>query len=275
MTGVYNKVGVESGSDNGTGGEVRQGGVLGVLGAALTFLSVLLILLTFPFTAWSCVQVVLEYERAVIFRLGRVVKGSAKGPGLIWFIPWLDVVQKVDLRTLPIYIYPQQVLTADSVPLLVDAVVFFRVVDPTLWFTRVQNGCDATVWLVQATLRAALGAHTLTDLLTQRPSIATRMEEVLHSGSRPWGIQVQRVELRDLKLPISLQRSLASEAEAERRARAMMIVAEGEVKASRALREAASELSSVALHLRYLQTLATVDSSASIVVWILPTGILQ
>uniref|UniRef100_A0A3B3YTD8 Band 7 domain-containing protein n=1 Tax=Poecilia mexicana TaxID=48701 RepID=A0A3B3YTD8_9TELE len=173
MTGVYNKVGVAGGSDHGTGGEVRQGGVLG---AVLTFLSVLFILLTFPLTAWSCVQVILEYERAVIFRLGRVVKGPAKGPGLIWFIPWLDDVQKVDLRTFSAYLCPQQVLTADSVPLLVDAVVFYRVVDPTLWFTRVQNGCDATHLLVQASLRAALGAHTLTDLLTQRPRIATRME---------------------------------------------------------------------------------------------------
>ncbi|XP_014877272.1 erythrocyte band 7 integral membrane protein-like [Poecilia latipinna] len=270
MTGVYNKVGVAGGSDHGTGGEVRQGGVLG---AVLTFLSVLFILLTFPLTAWSCVQVILEYERAVIFRLGRVVKGPAKGPGLIWFIPWLDDVQKVDLRTFSAYLCPQQVLTADSVPLLVDAVVFYRVVDPTLWFTRVQNGCDATHLLVQASLRAALGAHTLTDLLTQRPRIATRMEEALHTSSRPWGVQVQRVELRDLRLPNSLQRCLASEAEAERTARAMMIVAEGEVKASRTLRVAASELSPVALHLRYLQTLASVDSGASIVVWIVPTEI--
>ncbi|XP_008395094.1 erythrocyte band 7 integral membrane protein-like [Poecilia reticulata] len=275
MTGIYNKVGVAGGSDHGTGGEVRRGGVLGVLGAVLTFLSVLFILLTFPLTAWSCVQVVLEYERAVIFRLGRVVKGPAKGPGLIWFIPWLDDVQKVDLRTFSAYLCPHQVLTADSVPLLVDAVVFYRVVDPTLWFTRVQNGCVATLWLVQASLRAALGAHTLTDLLTQRSSIATRMEEVLHTSSWLWGVQVQRVEIRDLRVPISLQRCLAAEAEAERMGRAMMIVAEGELKASRTLRAAASELSPVALHLRYLQTLASVDSSASIVVWIVPTEILQ
>ncbi|XP_054879828.1 stomatin-like [Poeciliopsis prolifica] len=271
MIGVSNKVGVE----RGTGGEVRQGGAVGILEAALTVLSVLLILLTFPFSAWSCVQVKLEYERAVIFRLGRVVKGSAKGPGLVWFIPWLDVIQKVDLRILSIYIYPQQVLTADSVPLLVDTVVFYRVVDPTLWFTQVQNGYDATYWLVQATLRAVLGAHKLTDLLTQRPTIAMRMEEVLQPGSRPWGVQVQRVELRNLKLPKLLRRSLGSEAEAVRTARAMMLVAEGEVKASRTLREAASHLSPEVLRLRYLQTLASVDSSASVVVWILPTEILR
>uniref|UniRef100_A0A3B3TVK9 Podocin n=1 Tax=Poecilia latipinna TaxID=48699 RepID=A0A3B3TVK9_9TELE len=224
--------------------------------AVLTFLSVLFILLTFPLT------VILEYERAVIFRLGRVVKGPAKGPGI--FFCQTQTAVKVDLRTFSAYLCPQQVLTADSVPLLVDAVVFYRVVDPTLWFTRVQNGCDATHLLVQASLRAALGAHTLTDLLTQRPRIATRMEvrrsQAATVHSRPWGVQVQRVELRDLRLPNSLQRCLASEAEAERTARAMMIVAEGEVKASRTLRVAASELSPVALHLRYLQTLASVDS---------------
>uniref|UniRef100_A0A3B3VA76 Erythrocyte band 7 integral membrane protein-like n=1 Tax=Poecilia latipinna TaxID=48699 RepID=A0A3B3VA76_9TELE len=240
------------------------------MGAVLTFLSVLFILLTFPLTAWSCV--ILEYERAVIFRLGRVVKGPAKGPGI--FFCQTQTAVKVDLRTFSAYLCPQQVLTADSVPLLVDAVVFYRVVDPTLWFTRVQNGCDATHLLVQASLRAALGAHTLTDLLTQRPRIATRMEVRRSQAAtvQPWGVQVQRVELRDLRLPNSLQRCLASEAEAERTARAMMIVAEGEVKASRTLRVAASELSPVALHLRYLQTLASVDSGASIVVWI---GFLQ
>ncbi|XP_071340546.1 band 7 protein AAEL010189 [Trachinotus anak] len=213
--------------------------------------------------------------RAVILRLGRVVKGRVKGPGLFWFIPWLDVIQKVDLRTVSFNIRPQEVLTADGVPLKVDAVVFYRVVDPCLWVTRVQNGHEATHALAQTTLRAALGAHTLTDVLTQRRAVTARVEEVLCAASTVWGVVVERVELKDLTLPVNLQRCMASEAEAARKARAKMIVAEGEVKASRALMEAASGLSPVALQLRYLQSLSSVSSSASIVVFSLPTELLD
>ncbi|KAM7390094.1 hypothetical protein PAMA_008316 [Pampus argenteus] len=251
----------------------RRTGLLDVMLAAMTLLSAAFILLTFPLTAWRCVQVVQEYERAVIFRLGRVVRG-ARGPGLFWIIPWLDVIQTVDLRTASFNILPQEVLTADGVPLKVDAVVFYRVVEPSLWVTRVENGYQATQTLAQTTLRATLGAHTLTDVLTQRRSITERMEEVLLT-SRQWGVQVERVELKDLTLPVSLQRCMASEAEAARRARAEMILAEGEVKASRALKEAASGLSPVALQLRYLQSLSSVPSSASIVVFCFPTDLLD
>ncbi|KAM4718610.1 mechanosensory protein 2 [Anableps anableps] len=275
MPSVYNKVGVASASDAGTGGERSQGDVLDFFGAVLTFLSVLFILLTFPFTLWSCVTVVLEYERAVIFRLGQVVKGPAKGPGLIWFIPWLDIVHKVDLRTVSFIFQPQTVLTLDNVPLMVKAAVFYRVVDPILWLTQVKNGCEATHWLAQTTLRATLGAHTLTELLMQSPTITRRMEEVLHSGSRPWGVQVQQVALRDLKLPTRLQRCMASEAEAVRTARSKMIVAEGEVKASHTLKEAASGLSSVGLQIRLLQTLSSARKDASIVVVCFPMELLD
>ncbi|XP_008277299.1 band 7 protein AAEL010189 isoform X3 [Stegastes partitus] len=234
-------------------------------------------------------QVVQEYERAVIFRLGRVVKGQARGPGLLWFIPWLDVIQKVDLRTVSFSVRPQEVLTADGVPLKVDAVVFYRVVDPSLWVMRVQNGYQATLTLAQTTLRATLGAHTLMDVLTQTPGITKRIEwmsagacctrfvlqEVLYGVSLLWGVRVERVELKDLMLPVSLQRCMAAEAEAARTARAKAIVAEGEAKASRALMEAASGLSSVAFHLRYLQSLSSVQSGASIVVFCLPTELLD
>lgn len=220
-------------------------------------------------------QIIQEYERAVIFRLGRVVKGEAKGPGLLWFIPWLDFIRKVDLRTVSFNVRPQEVLTADGVPLKVDAVVFYRVVEPSLWVTRVKNGYRATHTLAQATLMATLGAHTLTDVLTQRTDIAKRMEEVLHAASRLWGVQVERVELKDLTLPINLQRCMAAEAEAARRARAKMIAAEGEVKASRALMKAASDLSPVAFQLRYLQSFSSVKSSASIVVFSLPSELLH
>ncbi|KAM6971528.1 stomatin [Tautogolabrus adspersus] len=257
------------------GGRGTSGGVLEVFGAVLTLLSVVFILFTFPLTAWMCAKVIQEYERAVIFRLGRVVKGGAKGPGLFWFIPWLDVIQKVDLRTVSFNIRPQEVLTADGVPLRVDAVVFYRVVDPSIWVTCVKNGYQATHTLAQTTLRAALSAHTLMDVLIQRKSIAKRTEEVLYTATRLWGVQVERVELKDLTLPVSLQRCMASEAEAARKARAKMILAEGEVKASRALKEAASGFSPVAFQLRYLQSLSSVQSSASIVVFSLPTELLQ
>ncbi|KAL7373259.1 hypothetical protein ABVT39_002496 [Epinephelus coioides] len=273
--GVEDEFVVENVKQNWKDGGRRSGGVMEVVGAVLTVLSVVFILFTFPLTAWMCAKVIREYERAVIFRLGRVVKGRAKGPGLFWVIPWLDVIQKVDLRTVSFNIQPQEVLTADGVPLKVDAVLFYRVVDPSLWVTRVKNGYQATHTLAQTTLRATLGAHTLTDILMQRTGISKRMEEVLCAASRPWGVQVERVELKDLTLPVSLQRCMASVAEAGRNARAKVIVAEGEVKASRALKEAASELSPIALQLRYLQSLSSVQSSASIVVFSLPIELLD
>ncbi|XP_034005786.1 LOW QUALITY PROTEIN: erythrocyte band 7 integral membrane protein [Trematomus bernacchii] len=210
----------------GKDGGRRSPPLVGVFGAVLTLLSTAFILFTFPLSAWMCAKVIKECERAVIFRLGRVVKGRAKGPGLFWFIPWLDVIQKVDLRTVSFTIQPQEVLTADGVPLMMDAVVFYRVVDPSLWVTRVENGNQATHSLAQTTLNATLGTHTLTDILSQRKSMAKRMEEVLYSASRLWGIQVQRVErveLKNVTLPFTLQRCMASEAEAIRKARAMTI----------------------------------------------------
>ncbi|XP_035526774.1 mechanosensory protein 2-like, partial [Morone saxatilis] len=219
-----NRVGVEFVAENDVkdGGRRRRrsSGVSEVFGAVLTLLSVLFILFTFPLTAWMCAKVIQEYERAVIFRLGRVVKGRAKGPGLFWFIPWLDVIQTVDLRTVSFNIRPQEVLTTDGVTLKVDAVVFYRVVDPSLWVTRVKDGYQATHTLAQTTLRATLGVHTLTDVLTQTTGITKRMEEVLYAASRLWGVQVERVELKDLTLPVNLQRCMASEAEAARKARA-------------------------------------------------------
>ncbi|XP_058475003.1 stomatin-like isoform X2 [Solea solea] len=253
----------------------RSDGVMDLLRAALTLLSAAFIILTFPLTAWMCAKVVLEYERAVIFRLGCIVKGRPKGPGLFWFIPWLDNIQIVDLRTVSFNVQQQEVLTADGVSLQVDAVMFYRVVDPSLWVTRVQDGDEATHTLAQTTLRAALGVHTLTDVLAQRRHISERMREALYTTTRVWGVQVQRVELKDMRLPVSLQRCLSAEAEAVRTSRAKLIAAEGEVKASRALSDAASGLCPVAFHLRYLQSLSSVSSSSSIIVFTLPTELLQ
>ncbi|KAG7231335.1 hypothetical protein INR49_012175 [Caranx melampygus] len=256
-------------------GERSSGRMMQVIGAVLTLLSVTFILFTFPLTVWICAKVVREYERAVIFRLGQVVRGRAKGPGLLWFIPWLDIIQKVDLRTVSFNIESQEVLTADGVPLRLDAVVFYRVVDPSLWVMCVKDGHMATYTLAQTTLRGTLGAHSLRDILTKRRHIAERVEEVLCATFREWGVQVERVELKDLTLPVNLQRCMASEAEAVRKAKAKMIRAEGEAKASRALLVAASGMSPVALQLRYLQSLSSVSSSASIVVCSLPTELLD
>ncbi|XP_030612246.1 erythrocyte band 7 integral membrane protein-like isoform X2 [Archocentrus centrarchus] len=252
--------------------------VVEVLGKVLTLFSVVLIFLTFPISVWMCAKVIQEYERAVVFRLGRVTEGPARGPGLLWVIPWLDSIQKVDLRSVSIHIQPQEVLTADAVPLKVDAVVFFRVVNPFMWVMHVKNGPQAICLLAQTILKTAIGAHTLADLLTQKLAIRKRMEMVLHDASKPWGAQVERVELKAMMLPVDLQRCMASEAEALRRARAKMIAATGEVTASHALMEAAStfEGSSVALHLKFLHSLFSVQSSVqSIVVLPIPIELLD
>lgn len=246
-----------------------------ILGFVLTALSVVYIALTFPVSIWRCAKIIREYERAVIFRLGRLVKDRVKGPGLFWIIPWLDEIRTVDLRTICLCVAPQQVLTADAVPLQVDAVVFYRVVEPVVWVTRVQNGPHLTQLLAQTTLRAAVGSHSLSELLTNRSSIAKKMAGVMDAVSKPWGVEVQRVELRGLALPQDLLRCLALEAETHRLARAKFISAQGELGASRALKEAASSLSPIAFQLRYLQSLSSVDSSASVIVTAVPTELIQ
>uniref|UniRef100_A0A8C6T1D1 Podocin n=1 Tax=Neogobius melanostomus TaxID=47308 RepID=A0A8C6T1D1_9GOBI len=244
-----------------------------ILGSVLTALSVVFIVLTFPQTIWKCARIIREYERAVVFRLGRLVKGRVKGPGLLWFIPWLDEIQTVDLRTVCLNIEPQQVMTVDAVPLRMDAVVFYRVVEPALWVIRVQNGTYLTQLLAQTTLRATVGSHSLHFFLDCNPGRV--LQEVMDAVTKPWGVKVQRVELRGLALPRDLLRCMALEAEAHRQARAKLISAQGELSASRALREAASSLSPIAFQLRYLQSLSSVDSSASVIVTALPTELVN
>ncbi|CAF0984565.1 unnamed protein product [Adineta ricciae] len=231
-------------------------------GWILIVVSYILIGITAPFTICLCIKVVQEYERAVIFRLGRILRGGAKGPGLFFILPCVDTIYKVDLRTTTFNVPPQEVLTRDSVTVAVDAVVYSRIVDPVASVTRVSNVLPATQLLAQTTLRNMIGTKTLQEVLSDREAIANLMEAQLDEGTEPWGIKVERVEITDVRLPQSMQRSMAAEAEASREARAKVIAAEGEQKASRQLKEAADVIASspIALQLRYLQTLTQISA---------------
>ncbi|KAK2814850.1 hypothetical protein Q7C36_023116 [Tachysurus vachellii] len=279
--------------------DVGRSKSLGFCGLLLTALSFLFILMTFPVSVWCCLKIVKEYERAVIFRLGRLL-GGAKGPGIFWILPCVDTFRKVDLRTVSFNIPPQdnnpdiiidlclnfrllfffsslQVLTKDSVTIVVDAVVYYRVFNPTISITKVEDANVATQMLAQTTLRNMLGTKSLADILRDREEMAEQMEEVLYSASKNWGIKLERVELKDVKLPQTLQRAMAAEAEATREARAKVIAAEGEMKASCALKEAADVMSEspAALQLRYLQTLAEIATERnSTVVFPIPMDLI-
>lgn len=243
-----------------SGGINRDGSSLGGCSYCCMVLSAALVVLLFPFSLCFALKIVQEYERAVIFRLGRVIAGGARGPGLFFIFPCIDVFQKVDLRTVSMDIPPQEILTKDSVTVAVDAIVFARVFDPVLATCNVQNALYSTRLLSATTLRNVLGTKNMSELLTERDSIADHMQEILDESTDPWGIQVERVELKDVRLPVQLQRAMAAEAEASRQARAKVIAAEGEQRASIALKEAADIMaqSPEALQLRYLQTLTGV-----------------
>uniref|UniRef100_A0A8C2A8P1 Zgc:112408 n=1 Tax=Cyprinus carpio TaxID=7962 RepID=A0A8C2A8P1_CYPCA len=249
----------------------------GFCGYVLTFFSFLVVFLTFPVSVWFCMKIVQEYERAVIFRLGQLL-GGAKGPGLLWIIPCLDTFRKVDLRTVSFDIPPQEVLTKDSVTIMVDAVVYYRVFNPTVSITKVENANYATQMLAQTTLRNMLGTKSLADILKDSEEMSEQMEAVLYPASKNCGIKVERVDLKDVKLPTTLQRAMAAEAEATRDARAKVITAEGEMKASHALKEAADVMSESpsALQLRYMQTLTEIASERnSTIVFPLPIDLLS
>ncbi|XP_039601813.1 stomatin-like [Polypterus senegalus] len=235
---------------------------VGCCGIILIFISFLFVFMTFPLSIWLCIKIVKEYERAVIFRLGRIGKGGAKGPGIFWILPCTDSFRHVDLRTVSFNIPPQEVLTRDSVTIMVDAVVYYRVFNPTVAITKVENADMATRMLAQTTLRNMLGTKNLSEILTDREEMADQMEHILYDASKEWGIKVERVELKDVKLPEALQRAMAAEAEASRDARAKVIAAEGEMNASRALKEAALVMADApsSLQLRYLQTLTEIAS---------------
>merc|ERR1719220_2860303 len=193
----------------------------------LTCLSALLILITLPISLCLCIKVVQEYERAVIFRLGRLRKGGAKGPGIFFVIPCINTYRKVDLRTVSFDVPPQEVLSRDSVTVTVDAVVYYRVSNPTMATNNVEDFGHSTHLLGATTLRNVLGTKCLADILSEREKIATWMEDILDDATDPWGVKVERVEIKDVRLPVQLQRAMAAEAEAAREARAKVIAAEG------------------------------------------------
>ncbi|XP_071820668.1 band 7 protein AGAP004871-like isoform X2 [Apostichopus japonicus] len=244
----------------------------------LVFFSYLLVCCTFPFSLCVCIKMVQEYERAVIFRLGRLLPGGAKGPGIFFILPCIDNYVKVDLRTISFDVPPQEILTKDSVTVAVDAVVYYRVCNPTVSITNVENYQRSTRLLAATTLRNVLGTKTLQDVLAERESISATMQSNLDEATDPWGVKVERVEIKDVRLPMQLQRAMAAEAEAAREARAKVIAAEGEQNASRALKEAADVISQSpsALQLRYLQTLNMISAEKnSTIIFPLPIDLLN
>lgn len=234
----------------------------GCFGYFLIGLSYLLFILTFPLAILISIKIVTEYERAVILRLGRKLPGGAKGPGLFFILPCIDEITKIDLRTVTFDIAPQEILTKDSVTVTVDGVCYFKIFDAVASVVNVENAKYSTRLLAATTLRNILGQKTLQEILREKDTISKQMQEVLDEATDAWGIKVERVELKDVRLPGNMQRAMATEAEATREAKAKVISAEGEQRASLALKEAADTInkSPVALQLRYLQTLTTISA---------------
>jgi regulator of protease activity HflC (stomatin/prohibitin superfamily) len=232
-----------------------------VLGAIIGLVVVVLLLLFF---LTSAVKVAREYERGVVFRLGRLLD-PPKGPGLFILIPIVDRMVKVDLRTITLNIPPQEVITKDNVPARVNAVAYFRIVDPKASVVNVENFMAATSQIAQTTLRSVLGQHLLDELLSERDKINSILQEIIDEATAPWGIKVSIVEVKDVEIPADMQRAMARQAEAERERRAKVISAEGEFQASQRLSDAATVLEAhpISLQLRYLQTLIELGSSQS------------
>jgi regulator of protease activity HflC (stomatin/prohibitin superfamily) len=208
----------------------------------------------------NAIRILREYERGVIFRLGRMI--GVKGPGIIFLIPIVDKMIKVSLRTVVMDVPPQDVITKDNVSIKVNAVVYFRVVQPDKAVVDVENYLFATSQLSQTTLRSILGQSALDELLAERDKINAQLQKIIDTHTEPWGIKVSNVEVKQIDLPVEMQRAMARQAEAERERRAKVIHAEGEFQASQKLADAAViiEQHPMALQLRYLQTLTEVAS---------------
>jgi regulator of protease activity HflC (stomatin/prohibitin superfamily) len=214
--------------------------------------------------AIAAIKVLREYERGIVFRLGRLFP-QPKGPGLIFLIPIVDRMVRVDLRTITLNIPPQEVITKDNVPVRVNAVAYFRIVQPQEAIVQVENFMVATSQIAQTTLRSVLGQHQLDELLSEREKINAILQGIIDEATAPWGIKVSIVEVKDVEIPQGMQRAMARQAEAERERRAKVINAEGEFQASERLKDAAQVIEEhpIALQLRYLQTLLELGSSQS------------
>ena len=206
------------------------------------------------------VRILREYERGVIFRLGKLL--GAKGPGLILLIPIVDRMVRMDLRVITIDVPKQEVMTRDNVPVTVDAVIYFRVVDPQAAVVKVENFLKATSLIAQTTLRSVLGQSELDELLAHRDKINVQLQEIIDRQTEPWGVKVTSVEVRDVVLPDTMKRAMAKQAEAERERRAKVVNAEGEFQAAEKMVQAAGMIAQqpIALQLRFLQTMAEIAS---------------
>jgi len=214
------------------------------------------------------IRILREYERGVIFRLGKLLR--AKGPGLILLIPIVDRMVKVDLRVVTIDVPKQEMMTRDNVPVSVDAVVYFRVIDPEAAIVKVENFLKATSLIAQTTLRSVIGQAELDELLSQREKINQHLQEIIDRQTEPWGIKVTLVETKDVVLPDTMKRSMAGQAETERERRAKIINAEGEFQAAEKLVQAGRMIAAqpIALQLRFLQTMREISSERSTVVFL-------
>ena len=230
---------------------ILKGGVISVV--AITVIVVIFVL---P----QAVRILREYERGVIFRLGKLQ--GAKGPGLIFLIPIIDKMVRMDLRVVTIDVPKQEIMTKDNVPATVDAVMYFRVVDPSAAVVKVENFWKATSLIGQTTLRSVLGQSALDELLSQRDVINAKLQEIIDKQTEPWGIKVTAVEVKEVSLPDSMKRAMAKQAEAERERRAKVVNAEGEFQAAEKMVQAAALIAKepIALQLRYLQTMREMAS---------------
>ncbi len=232
--------------------------ILHLLGGAMALLIPLIIVAVFILS--SAIKILREYERGVIFRLGKLI--AAKGPGVIFLIPIVDRIVRMDLRVVTIDVPKQEIMTRDNVPATVDAVIYFRVVDPNAAVVKVENYWKATSLIAQTTLRSVLGQSALDELLSQRDVINQKLQEIIDHQTEPWGIKVTAVEIKDVSLPDSMKRAMAKQAEAERERRAKIVNAEGEFQAAEKMAQAAAVLAKepMALQLRYLQTMREMAS---------------
>src|SRR5579862_9549408 len=229
-----------------------------IFGVATPIVIVLVILAIFILP--QAIRILREYERGVIFRLGKLI--GAKGPGMVFLIPMVDKMVRMDLRVVTIDVAKQEVMTKDNVPATVDAVVYFRVINPTDAVVKVENFWKATSLIAQTTLRSVLGQSPLDDLLAQRDVINQKLQEIIDKQTDPWGVKVTAVEVKDVALPDSMKRAMAKQAEAERERRAKIVNAEGEFQAAEKMVQAAALISKepIALQLRFLQTMREIAS---------------